>query len=175
MRKPLRPKRPAPKPAAPPPPPPQAADPDYLRFTCPCGAALKIPAWRVDGHGVCPRCKRRLLLTGRSDTTGKSTVNPLLLGGEEEKSGQTFMIEDQFRIEDHFREIPDPQEKIAFHCPCGFKLHARPAMVDKRGKCPQCSARLLLVGKKNPRTQLLEIHPLVVDEAPSGDTQVFEG
>jgi DNA-directed RNA polymerase subunit RPC12/RpoP len=106
---------------------------------------------------------------------GKSAVNPLLLAQEDDKSGQPFMIEDQFRIEDHFREITDPQEKIAFHCPCGFKLHARPTMVDKRGKCPQCSARLLLVGKKNPRSQLLEIHPLVVDEAPSGDTQLFEG
>ena len=176
MRKPLRPRRRAPNPApsaAPPaPPPPQD---DYLRFACPCGAALKIPAWRVDGHGLCPRCKRRLLLTGVSGGPGKSAVNPLLLAQEDDKSGQPFMIEDQFRIEDHFREITDPQEKIAFHCPCGFKLHARPTMVDKRGKCPQCSARLLLVGKKNPRSQLLEIHPLVVDEAPSGDTQLFEG
>ena len=158
------------KPAAPAPP-----QDDYIRFTCPCGAALKIPAWRVDGHGLCPRCKRRLLLTGKAETPAKSYVHPLLLGGDETKSGQTIMIEDQFRIEDHFKEIPEPQDKIGFHCPCGFKLHARPAMVDKRGKCPQCGARLLLVGKKNPRNQLLEIHPLVVDEAPSGDTQLFEG
>jgi hypothetical protein len=168
MKKPARPKPKAPKPAAPPPP-----DDDYIRFACPCGAALKIPAWRVDGHGLCPKCKRRLLLTGKAGTQGKSFVNPLLLEGD--KTGQTFMIEDQFRIEDHFKEIPETQEKIAFHCPCGFKLHARPSMVDKRGKCPQCGSRLLLVGKKNARTQLLEIHPLVVDEASSGDTQLFEG
>ena len=166
--------RPRPKAAKPPPPPTSPpSDPDYIRFTCLCGAALKIPAWRVDGHGVCPKCKRRLLLTGKAGTQGGSYVHPLLLEGE--KSGQTFMIEDQYRIEDHFREIPETQEKIGFHCPCGFRLHARPSMVDKRGKCPQCGARLLLVGKKNPRTELLEIHPLVVDEAPSGDTQLFEG
>jgi hypothetical protein len=166
MRKPTRPRA---KPAkAPPPPPPD----EYVRFACPCGAALKIPAWRMDGHGLCPRCKRRLLLAGKADSKGNSVVKPLLLEGD--RNGQTFMIEDQFRIEDHFKEIPEPQDKIAFHCPCGFKLHARPILVDKRGKCPTCGSRLLLVGKKNPRTQKLEIHPLVVDEAPSGDTQLFE-
>jgi hypothetical protein len=30
------------------------------------------------------------------------------------------------------------------------------------------------VGKKNPRTQLMEIHPLVLGEDRSGDTQVVE-
>lgn len=166
MRKPVKPKARAAKPAAPPP-------DEYIRFTCPCGAALKIPEWRLDGHGVCPRCKRRLLLSGKETPKGGSQVRPLVLEGD--RNGQTFVIEPQYRIEDHFKEIPDAQDKIAFHCPCGFKLHARLAMVDKRGKCARCGARLLLVGKKNARSGLLEIHPLVVDEAPSGDTTLFEG
>jgi hypothetical protein len=169
MRKPLRPKVKRNSPAPTPPPPPGE---EYLRFTCPCGASLKIPEWRLDGHGVCPRCKRRLLLTGKAGRDGASVVKPLVLEGD--RNGQTFMIEDQYRIEDHFKEIPQAQEKIAFHCPCGFKLHARPSMVDKRGKCPECGARLLLVGKRNARTQMLEIHPLVVEEASSGDTQLVE-
>lgn len=165
MRKPLKHRPKLTKPAAPPPAPPSD---DYLRFVCPCGAALKIPAWRVDQHGLCPKCKRRLLLTAQ----GSSSVKPIPLDGD--RNGSTFMIEDQYRIEDHFKEIPQAQDKIGFHCPCGFKLHARPSLVDKRGKCPECGARLLLVGKRNARTQLLEIHPLVVDEASSGDTQLVE-
>jgi DNA-directed RNA polymerase subunit RPC12/RpoP len=153
--------------AAPPP-------PDVIRFVCTCGAQLKIPAWRVDGHGVCPRCRRRLHLTGKQDPSGRTVVHPLVLG-DAEKSGQTFLIDDQFRIEDHFKEIPEAVDKIPFACPCGRKLVARPHLLDKRGKCPECGARLLLVGKTNPRTQRLEIHPLVLDEAGTGDTMTIEG
>lgn len=166
MRKPVKSKLRAAKPAPAPP-----AD-EYIRFACPCGAALKIPEWRLDGHGVCPKCKRRLLLSGKETRKGGAQVSPLVLEGD--RSGQTFMIEPQYRIEDHFKEIPDAQDKIAFHCPCGFKLHARLSMVDKRGKCPDCGARLLLVGKKNARSGMMEIHPLVVDEAPSGDTRLVD-
>jgi hypothetical protein len=79
-----------------------------------------------------------------------------------------------YRIEDHFREIAPPaQDKISFRCPCGRKLVARPSMADKRGKCPWCNARLLLVGKVNPKTRLLEIHPLTIDTASTGDTMVI--
>jgi DNA-directed RNA polymerase subunit RPC12/RpoP len=67
-------------------------------------------------------------------------------------------------------EIP---EKLPFKCPCGRRLVSRPAMVDKRGKCPHCQARLLLVGKVNPKTRKLEIHPLVVESPRSGDTMVL--
>jgi hypothetical protein len=31
------------------------------------------------------------------------------------------------------------------------------------------------VGKSHPRTHKLEIHPLVVEEPPSGDTMVLDG
>jgi DNA-directed RNA polymerase subunit RPC12/RpoP len=79
-----------------------------------------------------------------------------------------------YRIEDHFREITaPPQDKVSFRCPCGRKLVARPSMADKRGKCPWCNARLLLVGKVNPKTRLLEIHPLAIDTASTGDTMVI--
>src|SRR5436190_19970075 len=98
--------RPKPKPKSKAATVPRDSDDDRIRFTCPCGAALKIPAWRLDGHGVCPRCKRRLLLAGKSDEKGQGFVRPLLLEGE--KNGQTFVIEDQFRIEDHSKEIPEP-------------------------------------------------------------------
>lgn len=149
------------KPAPPPP-----AEP--LRFKCPCGAALKIPASQVDGHGACSRCRRRLLLAGKTGPDGRIVIHPLVLG-EAQKSGRTFLIED------HFRELAGPQEKIAFHCPCGRKLFARPSMIEKRGKCPECGARLLLVGKTHPRTRKLEIHPLIVEEASSGDTMMIDG
>jgi DNA-directed RNA polymerase subunit RPC12/RpoP len=166
MKKP--PQRPT-KPASPAPPQ------DVVRFACACGAALRIPAWRVDGRGVCPKCRRRILLAGKAGPSGATVVHPLVLG-QEDPSGRTFLIDDAYRIEDHFREIPEAQDKIAFFCPCGFKLHARPAQIDKRGKCPECGARLLLVGKTNPRTRKLEIHPLVIDDATgTGDTQTFEG
>lgn len=140
---------------------------EIVRFTCPCGAPLRVPASSVDGHGACPRCRRRLLLTGKVDASGRLQIHPLVLG-EGEKSGHTFLIED------HFRELPDVPDKIGFQCPCGRKLFARPQMLDKRGKCPGCGARLLLVGKTHPRTQRLEIHPLVLDEAGTGDTVMIE-
>jgi DNA-directed RNA polymerase subunit RPC12/RpoP len=88
-------------------------------------------------------------------------------------SGGTFMM-DEFRIEDHFKEIVEPPAKISFGCPCGRRLAAAPRMVDKRGKCPHCGARLLLVGKTHPRTGKLEIHPLVLDDAGTGDTMMIE-
>ncbi len=157
MRKPARPRT-----------PPPAAPEEFVRFACPCGAPLKIPAWQVDGHGICPRCRRRLQLTGKADRSGTVRIHPLALG-DQDKSGRTFLIED------HFREVAEAPDKIGFHCPCGRKLFARPNLVDRRGKCPECGARLLLVGKTHPRTGKVEIHPLVVDEAGSGDTVLIEG
>jgi DNA-directed RNA polymerase subunit RPC12/RpoP len=143
--------------------------PELLRFKCPCGAALKIPASQVDGHGRCSRCRRRLLLSGKTGTGGKLVIHPLVLDDSKRSSGRTFLIED------HFKEVPAPQDKVGFRCPCGRQLFARPDMVDKRGKCPECGARLLLVGKTHPRTRKLEFHPLILEEASSGDTMMIDG
>jgi DNA-directed RNA polymerase subunit RPC12/RpoP len=138
-----------------------------LRFKCPCGAALKIHPSQVDGHGRCSKCGRRLLLAGKAGPGGRIVVHPLVLDERGKSTGQTFLIDD------HFREVA--AEKIGFHCPCGRKLFARPAMVDKRGKCPDCGARLLLVGKTHPRSKKVEIHPLILEEASSGDTMMIDG
>jgi len=184
---------------------------EKVRFTCPCGAGLRVPLSRVNGHGRCPVCVQRLLLTGTKDRQGRWHLEASYLG-DSDSSGQTFIIEGppppsvrkaivvkpatkvpiktsvttsatkvttktasgkQYRIEDHFQEIADIPEKMAFKCPCGRRLVARPSNVDKRGKCPWCQARLLLVGKVNPKTKRLEIHPLVVESPPSGDTMVI--
>ncbi len=155
----------APRPSAPPPPP---ADP-VLRFKCPCGASLKIAPSQVDGRGVCSRCRRRILLEGKTGPDGRIAVHPLLLDDSERSSGRTFLIED------HFRELSPPPRKIGFRCPCGRALFAKPEMVDRRGKCPGCGARLLLVGKLRPRSRAVEIHPLVVEEPRSGDTMMIDG
>jgi|GraSoiStandDraft_4_1057263.scaffolds.fasta_scaffold80087_2 hypothetical protein len=184
---------------------------EKVRFTCPCGAGLRVPVTRVNGHGRCPVCVQRLLLTGNKDRQGRWHLEASYLG-DSDSSGQTFIIEGPpppsvrkaivvkpatkvpfrtsvtttgtkvttktasgktFRIEDHFQEIADIPEKMAFKCPCGRRLVARPSNVDKRGKCPWCQARLLLVGKVNPKTKKLEIHPLVVESPPAGDTMVI--
>src|SRR5579863_5793413 len=186
-------------------PPPVAAE--KVRFTCPCGAALRVPVSRINGHGRCPVCVQRLLLTGSKDRQGRWHLEASYLG-DVDSSGSTFIIEGPppptvrkaivvkappkapaktavsrpaatvarpttktakvpatgtYRIEDHFQEIADVPAKLPFKCPCGRRLVARPNNVDKRGKCPWCQARLLLVGKVNPRTSKLEIHPLVVE------------
>jgi DNA-directed RNA polymerase subunit RPC12/RpoP len=175
---------------------------EKVRFVCPCGAALKVPVSRINSRGRCPMCTERILLSGHKDRQGRWTLEAIYLGNVE-SSGQTFIIErpagkapakavparpasgkmpkppaakkTAYRIEDHFQELGAPvQDKIAFRCPCGRKLVARPSMADKRGKCPWCEARLLLVGKVNPKTRLLEIHPLVIDARRSGDTVVIE-
>ena len=184
---------------------------EKVRFTCPCGAGLRVPVSRVNGHGRCPVCVQRLLLTGTKDRQGRWHLEASYLG-DSDSSGQTFIIEGppppsvrkaivvkpatkvpiktsvtttgtkvttktasgkSYRIEDHFQEISEVPEKMAFKCPCGRRLVARPSNVDKRGKCPWCQARLLLVGKVNPRTRKLEIHPLVVESPRSGDTMVI--
>jgi len=192
-------------------PPPAAGE--KVRFTCPCGTALRVPVSRVNGHGRCPVCVQRLLLTGTKDRQGRWHLEAIYLGNTD-SSGQTFIIEGpppptikkatviktpavktatkrittvpgktatkvpaatgSYRIEDHFQEMAEIPEKLAFKCPCGRRLVSRPAMVDKRGKCPYCQARLLLVGKVNPRTRKLEIHPLVVESPRSGDTIVID-
>jgi len=179
---------------------------EKVRFTCPCGAALRVPVSRVNGHGRCPVCVQRLLLTGTKDRQGRWHLEAIYLGNTD-SSGSTFIIEgpppptvrkpivvktapvkavtktvkpapktaaSSYRIEDHFQEMPEVPEKLSFKCPCGRKLVSRPNMVDKRGKCPYCQARLLLVGKVNPRTRKLEIHPLVVESPRSGDTMVID-
>lgn len=198
-------------------PPPVAGE--KVRFTCPCGAGLRVPVTRVNGHGRCPVCVQRLLLTGTKDRQGRWHLEAVYLG-DEASSGSTFIIEgpppptvrkaivvkppvkgatktgvtriapsatrpgvkapptrtagaNSYRIEDHFREISEIPAKLPFKCPCGRRLVARPQNVDKRGKCPHCQARLLLVGKVNPRTSKLEIHPLVVEAPQSGDTVVI--
>src|SRR5690349_8964931 len=120
-------KRPAPRPS-----PAPAASADFVRFSCPCGAALRIPAARVGGHGLCPRCKRRLLLGSRP---GQTRVRPKELG-ESDPSGKTFVIDEPFRIEDHFKEIQAPPPRVGFVCPCGKKLATSGANVDKRARCP---------------------------------------
>jgi len=151
---------------------------EYLRFKCPCGAALRIPKEKAGGHGVCPKCKRRLLL-GTRKVAGKVQVAPSALG-RKDPSGQTFLIENTYRIEDHFKEIPGPTHKsapsakISFRCPCYKKLAVAPKLVDRRVKCPHCGARLLLVGKTHPRTKALEIHPLVVEAPSTGDTMLLD-
>jgi DNA-directed RNA polymerase subunit RPC12/RpoP len=150
---------------------PAPAAPDIVRFTCPCGAALKIPADRVGGHGICPKCKRRLQL-GRPSST---RVRPRELGAEDEHSGKTFLMEAPFRIEDHFKEIAaPPAARLPFRCPCGRKLATSASNADKKARCPHCGARLLLVGKTHPRTGKLEIHPLALEVPSSGDTMVLD-
>lgn len=184
---------------------------EKVRFTCPCGTALRVPVSRVNGHGRCPVCVQRLLLTGTKDRQGRWHLEAIYLGNSD-SSGSTFIIEGpppptvrkpivvkappskivkpspakaptkvvpkaatgSYRIEDHFQEVAEVPEKLSFKCPCGRKLVSRPNMVDKRGKCPHCQARLLLVGKVNPRTRKLEIHPLVVESPRSGDTMVID-
>ena len=44
---------------------------EKVRFTCPCGAGLRVPVSRVNGHGRCPVCVQRLLLTGNKDRQGR--------------------------------------------------------------------------------------------------------
>ena len=186
---------------------PAPAAVEKVRFTCPCGAALRVPVARVNGHGRCPVCVQRLLLTGTKDRQGRWHLEAVYLGNTD-SSGSTFIIEGpppptvkkpvvvkpapgkaptrtvktaaakppagtQYRIEDHFQEMAEIPEKLPFKCPCGRRLVSRPSMVDKRGKCPYCQARLLLVGKVNPKTRKLEIHPLVVESPRSGDTMVL--
>ncbi|HLY07713.1 MAG TPA: hypothetical protein VKW04_00280 [Planctomycetota bacterium] len=190
------------RPVAPPP-----AVGEKVRFVCPCGAALRVPVARVNGHGRCPVCVQRLLLTGTKDRQGRWHLEAIYLGNTD-SSGSTFIIEGpppstvkkpvvvkaapsrvppktvkaatvkapaagSYRIEDHFQEMAEIPEKLPFKCPCGRRLVTRPSMIDKRGKCPHCQARLLLVGKVNPRTRKLEIHPLVVESPRSGDTMVL--
>lgn len=186
-------------------PPPPPAGGEKVRFVCPCGAGLRVPVTRVNGHGRCPVCVQRLLLTGKKDKQGRWHLEAVYLG-DTDSSGSTFIIEGpppptvrkaivvkpptqkmtvktaatkavagkSYRIEDHFQEIAEIPEKLPFKCPCGRRLVARPSNVDKRGKCPWCQARLLLVGKVNPRTRKLEIHPLVVESPRSGDTMVIQ-
>lgn len=164
-------KRPRPSsPGRPAAPPAKAGPAPEITVTCrcPCGAPLVIPVKLIDRHGLCPRCRTRLLFTGRADARGRLCVQPLALA-EGAPSGKTFVVED--RLEE-MAAVPD---KIPFHCPCGMRLLARPGMVDRRGKCSRCGARLLLVGKLNPRTRRMEIHPLVQDDPSTGDTFMFPG
>jgi len=155
-------------------PKPAPAPADVVRFTCPCGAALKIPVDRVGGHGICPKCRRRLQLGSRAKSGDTRKIRPRELGEKDDHSGKTFILEEPFRIEDHFKEITGPAPRLPFRCPCGRKLATSAANVDKKARCPHCGARLLLVGKSHPRSGKLEIHPLALEVPASGDTMVLD-
>src|SRR5689334_11168025 len=65
---------------------------EKVRFICPCGAGLRVPVSRVNGHGRCPVCVQRLLLTGTKDRQGRWHLEAVYLG-DTDSSGQTFIIE----------------------------------------------------------------------------------
>src|SRR6187455_3351684 len=65
---------------------------EKVRFTCPCGTALRVPVTRVNGHGRCPVCVQRLLLTGTKDRQGRWHLEAVYLG-DSDASGSTFIIE----------------------------------------------------------------------------------
>jgi hypothetical protein len=65
---------------------------EKVRFTCPCGTALRVPVARVNGHGRCPVCVQRLLLTGTKDRQGRWHLEAIYLGNTD-SSGSTFIIE----------------------------------------------------------------------------------
>src|SRR5215831_14875771 len=71
---------------------PQPAAGERVRFTCPCGAGLRVPVTRVNGHGRCPVCVQRLLLTGSKDRQGRWHLEAVYLG-DSDSSGSTFIIE----------------------------------------------------------------------------------
>src|SRR5688500_3797546 len=104
MRRPTPRSRPAPAPAP----------ADLIRFSCPCGAALKIPVDRVGGHGICPKCRRRLQLGSRAKSGDTRKIRPRELGEKDDHSGKTFILEEPFRIEDHFKEIAAPPARLPF-------------------------------------------------------------
>jgi len=73
-------------------PSPASSTVEKVRFTCPCGAGLRVPVSRVNGHGRCPVCVQRLLLTGTKDRQGRWHLEASYLG-DSDSSGQTFIIE----------------------------------------------------------------------------------
>jgi DNA-directed RNA polymerase subunit RPC12/RpoP len=153
---------------------PAPAPAAVVRFSCPCGAALKIPVDRVGGHGICPKCRRRLQLGSRAKSGDTRKIRPRELGNKDDHSGKTFLLEEPFRIEDHFKEMAAPPVRLPFRCPCGRKLATSSSNADKKARCPHCGARLLLVGKTHPRSGKMEIHPLALEVPSSGDTMVLD-
>ena len=104
----------------------------------------------MGGHGACPKCRRRLLL-GTKKVAGRVQVAPSALG-RKDPSGQTFLIENTYRIEDHFREIPSAHAaKISFRCPCYKKLAVPPKLVDRR------VVKRIMDGKRMSANDLLSI------------------
>jgi len=151
-------------------------------MACICGQLLRLTSAHDDKRCACPACGRKFLVTFAPDKeTGTSILCPVYLD-DSVTTGQTFVAElpapappaaaAQGRLDDVID--PPPPPSIAFPCPCGRKLLARKEAYDRRVRCPDCGVRMLLSVVFEPAEKRHVVHPVRLDDAPSGETRTTE-
>jgi hypothetical protein len=164
---------------APAPPPPPAA-PKLHEMACLCGQLLRIREEDDEKRCTCPACRRKFEISFYDDpATKKKTLQPMYLD-DGSVSGDTFTAETpsggppekRGALDEAFG--PPPPASLPFRCPCGRKLIARKEAYDKRVRCPDCGARMLVTLVYDPQKKAHSIQALRVTDAPTGDTWTAE-
>ena len=148
------------------PPPPKPAIPMFFQqVRCACSQILRLSSSHEGKRGSCPTCLRKFVITITGDAAqGTLKIAPVYVSSSV-KTGQTFLAETS--------QEEDVPEQLPVTCTCGRTIPAKRSMYDKRVRCPSCGARLLLTLKRDTARRY-SIHPLILDDAPSGDTVLAE-
>lgn len=159
---------------APVPPSPPAAP---VEFACLCGQLLRMAPSSGEKRCACPSCGRKFLLTFAPDkASGRMLACPIYID-DTAVTGETLIPEApgsrpsaKGGLDDAL--FPAPPPALAGACPaCSRKMKVVKAFYDKRARCPDCQARMLLTLVYDPVTRTHSIEALRVSDAPTGDTQ----
>lgn len=94
---------------------PEQPSEESIRFTCPCGKSIKVPAKYAGKTGVCPGCKSKVEIPEEPAT--EAAPMPL----------QPTRPEQQF---------------IRLRCQCGQTIKVAGEHAGKIGRCPKCSKQV---------------------------------
>lgn len=133
----------------------------FQQVACPCGQKLRLNTALEGKRCTCPSCGRKFLVTLSGERqAGTLRINPVYVDAAV-KIGNTFIAE----------RTEEPPEKLSVLCVCGKRVVATRNMYDRRVRCPQCGVRLLLTLKRDPRSGNYSLHPLEMNDLPSGETR----
>jgi hypothetical protein len=151
---------------------PSIPAPEIFEIACLCGQLLRLRGGHAGKRCSCPACFRKFTVTFAEDR-GRKVPVPLYLN-DSVTTGDTFLAD--AGSDPHVPALPEVEEpplpdQLPFACPgCRKKMLVRRAVYDKRVRCPDCSARLLLTVVWSPSTRSHVVQPVRLSDPPSGDT-----
>jgi len=159
-----------------------APAPTIHEMACICGQLLRLSSVLDEERCACPVCGRKFLVCFVSDpSTGAQVLTPVYVD-DWHKSGDTYVADlvsksqappsAKGALDDALEPQPPPQ--LSFPCPCGSELVAKRELYDRRVRCPKCGVRMLISVAYDPSAKRFAVHPVRLQDGPSGDTWTAE-